>query len=267
MLAAQRLARDNPPEYPDEIDDLVRHFEVSSLIEAHTTTPPPSSPKLPATPIEERTAKSKSVPSTPVGRDNRAYAVRSPEKNGGATIHTVQWFSAGTLTQEVSGASVRRVGGSKKRKPASAAYIVFYGGEVGVFEQWTDVQTSIHGHGLAIFSGFPTVAAADAALAYARGRGWTADSQAPTSAASPFPLPSYKDNPLNVGAGGSGVWYTVCRGGSPGVYRSYLECGLNISGIKGSLFASFDSREEAEAAFHKAREGGLLRSIPRVTAI
>ncbi|KAJ7741968.1 hypothetical protein DFH07DRAFT_705032, partial [Mycena maculata] len=137
-------------------------------------------------------------------------------------------------------------------------YTVFYGGEVGVFEEWADVHASVTGHGLAIFSGFSSVQAATAALQYARQRGWTADSQPPFTSPSSIPPDFDNDNPLNVGAAGSGIWYTVARGVTPGVYRSYLECGLNISGIKGALFSSFDTREEALAAFAQACESGYV---------
>ncbi|KAJ7774632.1 hypothetical protein DFH07DRAFT_952344 [Mycena maculata] len=276
ILAAQRAVRESPPEYPDSVDELIRDFDISSLDEhfsssAPTATPPPSSPEPPITPIKQRTTHT--APSTPQTGDQRQheYIVRSPAQNGGAPFRTTEWFSASALGQGIRGASVRLAPGSnnkKSRKRRSAAFVVFYGGTIGVFEAWGDVVPAITGHGIALYAGFPSHTAANAALAYARSKGWTGDSQPPRASDTTFLLPSsYEDNPLNTGVAGTGLWYAVCRGVVPGIYRSYLECGLNISGIPGSLFRSFDTREDAETAFKRAREEGLVRVIPRTTPI
>ncbi|KAJ7722529.1 hypothetical protein B0H16DRAFT_1270321, partial [Mycena metata] len=53
-------------------------------------------------------------------------------------------------------------------------------------------------------------------------------------------------------------WYVVCRGVAPGVYRSHLECSLNVTGVKGSLHNSHDTRDEAENAFNAALRTGLV---------
>ncbi|KAJ7713888.1 hypothetical protein DFH07DRAFT_974617 [Mycena maculata] len=254
VLAAQRIARDSPPEYPDEIDELISNFKVSLLDEnlgdSRVATPPPSSPKPPTTPVAART--SRSTPATPRTR----------------TRHTVNWLEAGALTQGVRGSSARRVKNSSRKKKPAGAYIVFYGSEVGVFREWADTKASTTGHGLAIFSGFPTVQAATAALEYARAKGWTADLEPLPATSSPLPSPdNYADNPLNIGAAGSNIWYAVARGVTPGVYRSFLECGLNVSGIPGSLHCAFESREEAEAALTEARRAGFVRTIPRVVPL
>jgi viroplasmin and RNaseH domain-containing protein len=143
---------------------------------------------------------------------------------------------------------------------------VFYGGHVGMFESWADVQRSTTGHGLAIHGGYTSLDAATAALEYARSKGWTADSTLPIPNA-PLPLPSsYDDNPLNSGSSRN-VWYAVARGISPGVYRSYLECSLNISGVKGSLFSSFENWAEAESAYGQAVGQGWVRTLRRTSRV
>ncbi|KAJ7196875.1 hypothetical protein GGX14DRAFT_329909, partial [Mycena pura] len=130
-------------------------------------------------------------------------------------------------------------------------YTVFYGGEIGVFEAWPDVKRSITGHGLAIYAGFPSLQAVQAALDYARTMGWTADSH-PSDVTSPLPTPaSYEDNPLNSSCSAN-QWYVVCRGVVPGVYKSYLECSLNTVGVKGNLCCSFETRAEAESVYADA---------------
>jgi viroplasmin and RNaseH domain-containing protein len=156
-------------------------------------------------------------------------------------------------------------GGSRPRKPVSNAYVVFYGGEVSVFEDWADAQRSTNGHGIAIHAGFCSMQEAQAALEYARSKGWTADSSPPPEAAGlPLaPAGSYEDNPLNAG---SSDWYTVCHGVVPSIYRSSLECSLNTVGVKGNLYASFHTRAEAESAYMQALAGNQVRRIARESA-
>ncbi|KAJ7065912.1 hypothetical protein B0H15DRAFT_807673 [Mycena belliarum] len=255
LRVAQQLTRDTPPEYDDEIHRVLRNMEIIDLSDPPT---PPSSPEPPHTPANLTTAPSPSQTQR-AGRFPK-YTVTSPSKLG----DTVSWFEAGALAHGVPGTTVRGGGSARRaRKPPSAAYAVFYGGVVGTFTNWNDARASITGHGLAIHCGFPSITAADAALAYARARGWTGDStppQPPTS--SPLPLPSsYDDNPLN--AGGNNLWYAVCCGVAPGVYRSYLECALNTCGVKGNRCSSFATREAAESAYTEALSNGWVRIIPR----
>jgi hypothetical protein len=139
---------------------------------------------------------------------------------------------------------------------------VFFGGEVAVFEDWGGVARSTTGHGLTIHAGYPSVAAAQAALDYARSKGWTSDTYADIAAnPNPVPTTSHDENPLNSGA--AGTWYAVAHGAIPGVYGSYLECALNTSGIKGNLAASFPTRALAEKAYAQASAAGFVRTIPR----
>jgi hypothetical protein len=86
----------------------------------------------------------------------------------------------------------------------------------------TIVQRWITGYGPAIHCGFPSVEMAEAALMYARLKGWTSDTT-PNSATSSNELnslrfTSYAANPLNTPFPGD-TWYAVCRGVQPGVYR------------------------------------------------
>ncbi|KAJ6542990.1 hypothetical protein B0H19DRAFT_1077013 [Mycena capillaripes] len=265
MRAAQRIVRGNPPgyvvrseppEYEDEIDHLVRNFDLTTL---ESSTPSPSSREPPATPVRAGARPprpssvrggarpSRSTPFTPRTSNNRAYIVDSPTMVG----RTILWLEAGAHTLGVSGASARSTGRrSGPRKSPAKAYAVFYGGKVAVFQAWADVQHSITGNGLAIYAGFPSVEAAEAALAYARTKGWTADSSPPTNT-SPAAIASasYEDNPLNA-SGTISLW-------------TYLECSLNVCGVKGNLYSSFPTHEEAESAFSAALAGNWVHSIAR----
>ena len=47
-------------------------------------------------------------------------------------------------------------------------------------------------------------------------------------------------------------FYVVWKGVAPGIYTSWTECQLQIKNYKGSLYKSFDTREEAEQALASA---------------
>ncbi|KAJ6503174.1 hypothetical protein C8R47DRAFT_1210450 [Mycena vitilis] len=259
MRIAKHIASARPPEYDDEVDAVTRNFDLvgfaSALgIDAEPATPPPSSPAPPQTPVRPRPAQS--APSTPhTAVAGRSYVVDSPAKVGRA----IPWLEAGALTQGVRGASVHATGKRQRSRKKSHAYVVFYGGTIDVFDSWDKVQPAITGHGVAIHCGFPSTDAAHAALAYARRKGWTGDSSPPPD--SPSPSTTYTENPLNVGS--DGLWYVVCRGVQPGIYRSHLECSLNVTGVKRNLFSAFDTFEEAESAFAGVVKAKLVQKIPR----
>ncbi|KAJ7020777.1 hypothetical protein C8F04DRAFT_1274528 [Mycena alexandri] len=291
MLAAQRHALARPPAYEDSIDRLSENLDSTQFFSdslphsrsaplqpvapssrpTFTFSIPPRAPPPPVAPSSRPTTFSTSPPpvvtpprtrpvpvtpnASPSRAQHRSYIVNSPTKRG----VVAGWFEAGSLTQGVAGtASVRAINRSKPKKPRAAAWAVFYGGEVDVFTVWADVKQSTTGHGLAIYSGYQSKAAAQATLQYTRSRGWTSDSNDPS-----IPLPSTDGTPVSQGSI-SDAWFVVCCGVTPGVYRSHLECSLNTSGVKGSLFLSFDTRAEAEAEFAEVQARGEVKQLPRV---
>ena len=44
-------------------------------------------------------------------------------------------------------------------------------------------------------------------------------------------------------------FYVVWNGLNPGIYRTWDECQAQIKGVKGAIYKSFDSKEEAERAY------------------
>ena len=44
-------------------------------------------------------------------------------------------------------------------------------------------------------------------------------------------------------------FYVVWSGLTPGIYRSWDECQAQIKGVKGAVYKSFASKEEAERAY------------------
>ncbi|KAJ7734681.1 hypothetical protein B0H16DRAFT_1731741 [Mycena metata] len=259
FLAARCVAgdRSQSPDHDELVEDLICDFDEQSF---ETSTPPPSSPEPPLTPARSRQVQSTpSTPSTPLTApiETPRYAYSTPTAAG----NTVTWFQAGALTQSIQDASVHTIRGSQSRSTGKA-YTIFFGGEVSVFELWDDVKPRIKGHGLVIYGGFISVDAATAALQYAREKGWTGDSNPPPYNAGP-PLPSqFEANPLSAGAMHT-LWYAVCCGIAPGVYCSWLECSLNVSGVKSSLHASFKTCAEAEQAFNSVLSSGLVKVLVR----
>ncbi|KAJ6487670.1 hypothetical protein C8R45DRAFT_1097566 [Mycena sanguinolenta] len=239
----------------DAIEDVLAQLDVIDLDD--TPTLPSSSPEPPHTPSKPQVAKSTPLKPTPTPA---RYAMNSPAKSG----YVATWFEVRTLTQGVPGVSVRSVVCTRRTREGGArAYAVFYGKEVGVFEDWNNAAKSTTGH-LAIHAGFPSLSSATAALEYAREKGWTGDSAPPANCPqTPLPIPSsYEDNPLNSRSTTNG-WYVVCRGIAPGVYRSWLEYSLNTTGLKGNLYNMFQTRAEAEDTFLEAWNTKYVRFLSR----
>ena len=44
-------------------------------------------------------------------------------------------------------------------------------------------------------------------------------------------------------------FYVVWNGLTPGIYHSWDDCQAQIKGVKGAVYKSFDSKEEAERAY------------------
>ncbi|KAJ7221987.1 hypothetical protein B0H12DRAFT_1078309 [Mycena haematopus] len=256
MSVAQRLAQDTPPEEDDDVDRLIRNFDAATFFRSSPLIPPLPTPlpanSPPRTP--PRSARNTGppqspvspspVPRTPVRRaPTTGYIASVPAVNSPGqidSVHTDDWFEAASFSQGVSSGSVVRASGQNRK-----GYVIFFGGRVGVYTSWNEVQPLVKGHGLAIHSSFPSVTAAQAALDYARARGLTGDSTQEDRL--PAPVPHMDDNPLN----------------SASPKGDCLECSLNTTGINGNLFKSYSTREAAQMAFARAERNGRVRSLPR----
>lgn len=47
-------------------------------------------------------------------------------------------------------------------------------------------------------------------------------------------------------------FYVVWHGVTPGIYRTWTDCKLQINGFQGAVYKSFDSKEEAERAYNSS---------------
>ena len=53
-------------------------------------------------------------------------------------------------------------------------------------------------------------------------------------------------------------YYVVWVGVTPGIYTSWTDCQLQVSGYKGARFKSFDSRSEAETAYQSSPDDYIV---------
>ncbi|KAJ7813182.1 hypothetical protein B0H13DRAFT_2382732 [Mycena leptocephala] len=259
MAAAQTKISLTSAINDNEIDSLIRQFDLSSI--ANEADAPPDTPPSPPSPPSPSKARVKSASTTPA-RLRAVYSVSSPQKKG----YVDNWLDAAHQTQGVAGASVHAVAKSPKpSKPSPHAYAVFFGREVGAFESWTTVHALVTGLSLSYQSGFPSLAAAKEALSYARGRGWTGDSQ---TVHSPSHSPPHTSPTLSIALTAPplpcGMWLPVADN-----WIRRLECHLNIASVSGAAHKTFQSRHEAEAAFSAQMEKGQVkqraRKLPLVT--
>ncbi|KAJ7170640.1 hypothetical protein C8R43DRAFT_1120400 [Mycena crocata] len=250
MRVAQELLENTLADQDDQLDSMIRNFDLSSLDESpyprttfHSSRSPgtnlaasagPSAPQAPATSVRSST--------------QREPLYLSANSRTQTSVTSRKWLDAAAISQGVPSRLVHAVVKSpSKKKPAPNVYVIFHGHTVEVATVWLHVQTLITGFARAYQCGFASVRAVEEALEYVQSKGWTSACD-PTTAEPVLPLPSsYEPNPLNSGA--HALWYVVSRGLHPGIYSLGLECHLNVAHVKGSLYESFTARAEAEQTF------------------
>ncbi|KAK6974471.1 hypothetical protein R3P38DRAFT_3239317 [Favolaschia claudopus] len=108
-------------------------------------------------------------------------------------------------------------------------------------------------------------AEAQAAFAYAAAHGYTRNTVTPAPPIPQLPVPvgerSSSQNPLHGDDVVDGRWFVVYRGISPGIYRSHLECQLNIIGISNAAYEAVRDRPMAVRKLTVALERGEVRVI------
>ncbi|KAJ7018029.1 hypothetical protein C8F04DRAFT_1199631 [Mycena alexandri] len=260
MAAAKAQLQQTDPADDDEIDTLIRHLDLASLDSPGSGPVVPRTPaRRPAPPPPNSPPLAPPAPSTPTRAPSHGPVYRLSSPAGDRVAHN--WLDAGHFSQSVPGGSATRVVKSpKSRKPAAAAYCVFFGTRVGVFKDWAEVKLLVAAP-RTYQCGYASVEAAQQALDYARAQGWTADSAVLKT---PSPLPSsYRANPLNAPPRTSRQWYVVTCGVNPGIYSSGLECHLNVAGVRGALHQSFSDQDKAEEVFAEQQNKGNLLSRAR----
>ncbi|KAJ7116235.1 hypothetical protein C8R43DRAFT_1137911 [Mycena crocata] len=249
-------------------------------------TPPPRSVPVPRTP--SRPAPAHNVPrtasrpprspatSTPsIIPASASYHIRTPEKTG----FTSSWSRAAAETQGVPHALAQRVvskpAHGKRSKKGGIA--VFHGTFPGAYPDWATAEPFVKGIPGALYKGYRTFQAAQAAFEYANSKTWTrvcVSRNAPRSqanVASSLCIPSlpqpigYNDgpNPLHDDddASHDGRWYIVYAGITPGVYQSSLECSLNTVGLSCATYDSVIGRENAIHMYQDAFLSGDVKVL------
>ncbi|KAJ7876666.1 hypothetical protein B0H14DRAFT_3436420 [Mycena olivaceomarginata] len=187
------------------------------------------------------------------------YEFASPTRHG----FTTEWSTTGSATQNVTGGHVRTVQRStpkKKKTVPPEAYVVFCGIRCGVFRTWAETRPLVLGVSSNIYRGYPTMAAAHAAFAYAEACSWTRVCGSPLVTAIPsLPAPlliSEINNPLHASETLDDRWYIVYRGIRPGVYHTHLESQLNVLGVPGALHESVAGKVAALEKYNAAARRG-----------
>ncbi|KAJ7457541.1 hypothetical protein B0H11DRAFT_2243298 [Mycena galericulata] len=263
--------RESSPDYGDaEFLELLANLNLEDV--EQDRAPPPALPPLtpsPRTPaartISPRTPSPDCPPYT-AARHTFPQA-RTLNVTGAQTVYqydtptrsgiTTDWSSAGSATQGIPGARVHVVGSPAKKKSEGSkeAYVVFCGLHCVLFRTWAETKPLVLGVSNSIFRGYATLSEAEAALAYARARGWIRVA-IPSGIPPPIahlPLPNTDPrNPLNGNEEINERWYVVYRGVCPGVYRSHLECQLNTLGVRGAVHESIKGEAAACAKYRSA---------------
>ncbi|KAJ6561831.1 hypothetical protein B0H19DRAFT_1259475 [Mycena capillaripes] len=180
------------------------------------------------------------------------------------SLYRAHGSEAGTATQGVAGGTVHVfTARPKKSHSKKAAYVVFCGRATGVFRTWLQAEPLVKGVSNCIYRGYATLAAADAAFAYAVAQSWVRVCDAPLTAIPALPQPIHVEdavNPLNDDEHFDGKWYIVYRGVTPGLYRSHLESQLNTLGVWGAIHESVVGTSAALAKFEAAARCGEIRT-------
>ncbi|KAJ7735252.1 hypothetical protein DFH07DRAFT_967254 [Mycena maculata] len=280
-------ARNGSPDYDDA--DIVALIASLDLVDINATTPPRDPPTPPPTsppPAAHRTIEyhtfpsiprsrvhpppsapqtpSPSAPQTPSRRapNPKVYLIESPTKH----TSSQDWATAGAATQGVANARVRAIGRHKKKpRHGNAAFVVFYGLDVGVFLSWQEVDPLVTGVSCSLFRGYSTLAAAEAAFQFVLNNSWVRRTGDHIVAAIPrLPQPIHDISQLNVlndTEDHDATWYVVYRGITPGVYRSHLESQLNTVGVSGALHERIQGKAEALRKFAEVFRRGEVNVV------
>ncbi|KAJ7603765.1 hypothetical protein DFH06DRAFT_1151642 [Mycena polygramma] len=214
-------------------------------------TPPCSPPSPPRTPSRPNATEQSAPPSPSPSRLSHSRGAH------GLTQDRPEVALPAT-TAQLSSPSPR------KRGAKSRAYAVFFGRVPG----WAEADSQVSGARGSLFQSYPSEAAARAAYMHAEARSWTGvcSSSLPYEGISERQRPAPAALTQSLSPLHCGTWYVVYKGIQPGVYQSFLECGLNTAGISGSRHDSFTDKRAAFASFADAEAGGSISclAVPHV---
>ncbi|KAF9000550.1 hypothetical protein BDZ89DRAFT_1147220 [Hymenopellis radicata] len=227
----------------DNDDDLVDALEGLSLYATPAQTPP-------------RTPTRLSPPLT-------QYRLQSPTRRAGIPETTEHWSKAADIVNNYPDIKVTAETRRPKKKRPSKHWVVFAGRETGIFSNWEDVAVQIAGVP-SVTQGYASKTAAEEAFAHAKACGWVPHGQHLPATAALLDIPFLTAaeasfvNALNRGITNK-RWYCVYQGRRPGIYRSNLECQLNVHEVSKASYESWGTLSIAREKYLNAQREGTVR--------
>ncbi|KAJ7655761.1 hypothetical protein DFH06DRAFT_1329193 [Mycena polygramma] len=216
-------------------------------------TPPPSPPPSPRTPPRPSAAAPSTGALLQSPSPSRLYRFGSP----GNQALTQDWSEAAHATIGRRDLTVQRVSASPRKPKKTKAYAVFFGLTPGWYLSWDIAGPLVTGVTGSIYLAYPSEPAARAAFEYAQSKSWTGvctGRSVPYEAVPHHGLPTPATEPLTPLH--CGTWYVVYKGIVPGVYQSFVECGLNTVGIAGATYDCSEDKDTALGNFARATTKG-----------
>ncbi|KAJ7056033.1 hypothetical protein C8F01DRAFT_1257850 [Mycena amicta] len=237
--SSSKATPDPPPPVPRHTRPAQRSpTPPASSVPALPSPTPPASPQIPPTaPLAS--------PKTP----SRLYAYQSSISPPSQTPH---WHLAAAAMQGVPGGRQRSVikrcknPNNGRQKPT--AYAVIRGRNVGVYTVWEGVagaRQHMNGFPFALYAGFPTRAAAQAALDFCVAAHWSLTLPVMSISLNLIPRPVRDENDL--------------EGHAPRQPNDpCVESLLNVLGVSGGTHDSWPTYQEARGEFDDAMHAGTV---------
>ncbi|KAJ7055669.1 hypothetical protein C8F01DRAFT_1087960 [Mycena amicta] len=217
-----KLKHHNPPPVPRDTRPPIR--QPSPPVAVPPSPPPPQTP--PSAPA---------FPKTP----QRLYAYQSQVSPSTQTPH---WHVAAAATQGVPGGRPLSLIKRKKTKVRSKAYAVIRGRSVGVYEVWdgpSGARQHTDGFPFALYAGFPTRVAAQAAFDFCVDAHWSSMSPTVSIPLQLIPRPVRDETDLQAHAPRQ-------------AHDPCVEALLNVLGVPCASHDSWPTYQEALAEFQHA---------------
>ncbi|KAF7968025.1 hypothetical protein HWV62_32156 [Athelia sp. TMB] len=211
-------------------------------------------------------------PRTPAPGDTRSYRVTAP----GVEEVVSTWASAGHLTLPNSAAKAKLVTPTQRRRRGPYRYhTIVKGTHPGVYEgHWDTLEHLVKGVPHANYKGFHDLEDATTAFFFASLLGIVVSIPArnETDLGAPAPFPSLvstsptQEEILHALSATSAnflgqTWYAVFKGVRPGIYPCWNFVSDLVTGISTATCRSFESREDAVAAFALAEENNEVYTL------
>ncbi|KIY61979.1 hypothetical protein CYLTODRAFT_459392 [Cylindrobasidium torrendii FP15055 ss-10] len=237
---------------PHDDDGHVTEIEISSSSESDED-------------VDDLTKAINNLQLRQTSKDYTLYEIKNANPEG--TSVTDKWPVAHSAAQK--GSPVKSLlKRDKKHQGIAVAYVAFRASEPGVYAKWEDCRRCVSGQSGSVYLGYTSLAAAEAAYAFAVKKGLTAVTRQ-SIRARPILTTLYRCPTKHKIASGSPIqngatrvsWHSVYVGLTPGVYASYAEAAPSVAGIEGACYESWDSKQDAVAAYMARVDAGRIGTV------